>query len=262
MAYTEWGDAENPDVLVCVHGLTRNGRDFDHAAEVFAKRYRVVCPDVVGRGRSDRVDAALYEFPQYVADLVTLIARLDVPRVRWLGTSMGGLIGMVLAAMPRSPIAKLALNDVAPVAKVEALRRIASYVGKAPTFATEDDAERYLRGITPPSPGMSDAQWRAFSKHLTRRRDDGAYELNYDPGIARPAATADLVLWPYYDAVRCPTFLLRGGVSDLVSADTARELETRGPRARHVDVPGAGHTPMLLDDAAELAPLQRFFEED
>lgn len=254
MAYTEWGDLANPKVLVCVHGLTRCGRDYDFLAQALAADYRVVCPDVVGRGRSDwLVNKSLYGAAQYSADMTNLLARLDVPAVDWVGTSMGGLIGMVLAAQPKTPIRRLLLVDVGPVITAAALTRIAGFVGLAPPFDSLEQAEAYLRVVAAPFGQLTDAQWRHLTEHSTKRQPDGKYHVHYDPGIAEPFREAmkegkDHELWPIYDAIRCPTQVLRGETSDVLLRETADEMSRRGPRAKVVEVAGVGHAPMLLDD--------------
>ena len=169
MAYTEWGARDNPRVLLCVHGLTRNGRDFDNLARSMASEYRVICPDVVGRGVSDWLLVKTdYGFPQYVNDMITLLARLDVEEVHWVGTSMGGLIAMIIAALPGTPISRLVLNDVGPVITVEAIERIAEYVGNAPVFPDLDAAEAYIRAISAPFGPLTDAQWRHLTEHAVK----------------------------------------------------------------------------------------------
>ena len=173
MAYTEWGEPDNSNVLVCVHGLTRCGRDFDFLAQAMAHEYRVVCPDVVGRGRSDWLaNKSLYGVPQYLADMVTLLARLDVTSVDWVGTSMGGLIGMVLAAHANTPIRRLLLVDVGPVVTAASIARIGEFVGRAPRFDSIEQAEAYLRVVAAPFGALSDAQWRHLTEHTvkTQRR--------------------------------------------------------------------------------------------
>ncbi len=187
MAYTEWGDPANPRVLVCVHGLTRCGRDFDYLAEALSGEYRVVCPDVVGRGRSDWLrNKTYYGIPQYAADMVTLLARLDADGVHWLGTSMGGLIGMALAALDDTPITRLVLNDVGPVLTAVSLARIAEYVGQAPRFETMAQAEAFVRFVSAPFGKLTDPQWRHLTTHVVKTAADGKIEFRYDPGIAEP----------------------------------------------------------------------------
>ncbi|MFN4148470.1 MAG: alpha/beta fold hydrolase [Rhodocyclaceae bacterium] len=254
MAYVEWGDPANPHVLVCVHGLTRCGRDFDFLAERLADRYRVVCPDVVGRGMSDWLrEARHYRIEQYAQDMVALIARLDVERVDWLGTSMGGIIGMALAAQPGTPIARLILNDVGPKIPAAALQRIGEYLATPPDFASPEEAEAYIRVIAAPFGKLTDAQWRHLTRHVIKAGPNGRFQLRYDPGIAVPYAEAardgqDIDLWPLYDAIRCPTLVIRGAQSDLLGRETVAEMARRGPRAQSVEIAGVGHAPMFLDD--------------
>ena len=251
IAYLEWGDPRNRDVLVCVHGLTRCARDFDALARALCSQFRVVCPDVAGRGDSDRLaDPMLYATPQYVCDLVTLISRLDVETVNWLGTSMGGLIGMALAAQSGTPVKRLVLNDAGPVVAKAALERIGSYVGRAPVFQTFEEAEKYIRTVCAPFGPHSDAQWRFLTEIWVRKSDDGTYRAHYDPRIAEPFRSTmpekDMELWHHYDAIRCPTLVLRGANSDLLSKKTTQEMTSRGPKARVVEIPEVGHAPTLM----------------
>lgn len=265
MAYVEWGDAANPKVLVCVHGLTRSSRDFDFLAQALAADYRVVCPDVVGRGRSDWLrNPSLYGLPQYCADMTTLLARLNVERVHWVGTSMGGLIGMALASQPETPITRLVLNDVGPVIAAVSLARIGDYLGNAPRFDSIEQAEVFVRLVSATFGSFSDAQWRHLTLHVTRTAADGKVEFAYDPGIAQPfremqAASdgKDVELWSLYDGIACPTLLLRGATSDLLTHDAALQMSRRGPRAHLVEVPGVGHAPMLMDES-QVAPVRDF----
>ncbi|MHB1373468.1 MAG: alpha/beta fold hydrolase [Thauera sp.] len=254
VAYTEWGDPHNPRVLLCVHGLTRNGRDFDELARALADDYRVVCPDVVGRGRSDwlRVKAD-YGFPTYLNDMVTLIARLDAETVHWVGTSMGGIIGMLLASQQHTPITRLVLNDVGPVITAASLQRIAQYVGKAPRFASMAAAEAYIREVSAPFGPLTDAQWQHLTTYSVRAAADaqGGVEMIYDPGLGDVFRAApilqDIDLWPVYEGVRCPTLALRGADSDLLEPATLAAMAVRGPRAQTVEFAGVGHAPMLMD---------------
>jgi len=252
MAYTEWGERDNPNVLVCVHGLTRNARDFDDLARAMATDYRVICPDVVGRGRSDWLrDPSGYGFPQYVADMMVLLARLDVDTVHWCGTSMGGLIGMFIASLDGTPITRLVLNDVGPVITAESIKRIGEYVGRAPRFDTYEDAEKYIRLVSAPFGSLSDAQWLHLTETSLRHAADGRLEMRYDPGIGevfrRMPVTQDVDLWPIYDRIRCPTLVVRGADSDLLTPKTLEAMASRGPRPQTVVVPNVGHAPMFLD---------------
>ncbi len=251
MAYVEWGDPRNRNVLVCVHGLSRCARDFDDFARAMCDQYRVVCPDVAGRGDSDRLpDPMLYVVPQYVGDMVTLIARLDVEAVHWVGTSMGGLIGMALAAQAGTPVHKLVLNDAGPVISKASLERIATYLGLAPAFPSIEKAEEYVRAVSAPFGPHSDAQWRHLTEVWVRKSDDGSYRAHYDPRIAEPFRAAlpekDLDLWAHYDAVRCATLVLRGERSDLLRRETCAQMASRGPKAKIVEIPGIGHAPTLM----------------
>ncbi len=259
MAYWDWartGDrgAAHDRVLVCVHGLSRQGRDFDTLARALRDGWRVVCPDVVGRGESDRLaDPAGYQIQGYVADMVTLLARLDAKSVHWVGTSMGGLIGMVLAALPGSPIESLVLNDIGPAIDAEGIARIAAYVGQPLTWANEDDAAAYLLTISQGFGIHSREQWLALTRPMLRR-DGARWRLHYDPAIAvalravTPAAAAagEAALWAAYDTVRCPTLVLRGTDSDVLSPATAGAMRERGPRAVLHEFAGVGHAPMLV----------------
>jgi pimeloyl-ACP methyl ester carboxylesterase len=252
MAYNEWGERDNPNVLVCVHGLTRNSRDFDDLARAMATDYRVICPDVVGRGRSAWLASpAGYGLPQYVADMVTLLARLDVESVHWFGTSMGGLIGMFIASQEDSPISRLVLNDVGPVITGESLKRIGEYVGRAPKFETFEDAEKYIRLVSAPFGALSDAQWRHLTETSLRHADDGRLEMRYDPGIGEAFRQAtvfqDVDLWPIYDRIRCPTLVVRGADSDLLRPETVAAMAERGPRPQTVEIANVGHAPMFME---------------
>jgi pimeloyl-ACP methyl ester carboxylesterase len=252
MAYLEWGDGTK--TLICVHGLTRCARDFDRiAGEMVRHGYRVICPDVAGRGDSDWLaNAAEYAVPTYASDMQTLIAWLEVKSVYWLGSSLGGLIGMTLAAMPDSPVTKLVLNDVGPVLTAVSLDRIGSYIGKWPPLPNLDAAEQYVRSISTTFGPHTDAEWRLLTEHVVRRNSDGSLRMHYDPAIAVPFNAElphkDVELWGTYDAIRCPTLVLRGEQSDLLTRDVAKQMASRGPRAKMVEIPGVGHAPTLLHD--------------
>ncbi len=265
MAYWEWpsrAGASSPTV-VCVHGLTRNGRDFDALADRLSRNWRVVCPDMIGRGRSDRApDPALYVLPQYIADCVTLIARLDVERLAWIGTSMGGLMGMLLAAMPGNPIERLVLNDIGPVLDPTGRQRIADYVGDDPVYDTRSAAVADMRERMRSFGPHTDEQFELLVRHYLVPRG-GAWGFHYDPAIAVPFRNLQFEppdLWPAYDAIRVPTLLVRGAESDLLSAATAAEMGQRGPRAREVVFTGVGHAPSIIDDA-QIDAVQGFLDE-
>jgi pimeloyl-ACP methyl ester carboxylesterase len=252
LAYCEWGAPDAPRTLICVHGLTRNGRDFDSLAATLAQQgYRVACPDVVGRGTSDWLaDPAGYGYPQMLADAAALVARLGVGQLDWVGTSMGGLIGMMLAAQPKTPIARLVINDVGPFIPKAALARIAGYLGQNPVFPDLAEAEAYIRRVHAPFGALSDTQWRHLTEH-SLRPDEGGLRLRYDPAIAQAFAgePEDVDLWSLWDAITIPVLLLRGAQSDLLLSETAAEMTRRGPRAELVEIPGCGHAPALMDPA-------------
>ncbi len=256
MAYTEWGDPLNPRVLVCVHGLTRVGRDFDRLARALVDHYRVVCPDVVGRGRSDRLRQPMhYVVPQYVADMVTLIARLNAQSLHWVGTSMGGLIGISLAGLADSPISRLVINDVGPRLDAAAIARIGAYVGAPVRFAGVEEAIDYVMKVAAPFGLRTREEWREITEPSLRRDGDG-FVLHYDPLIAEPfkavtpelAAAGEAATWKLFDAIACPTLLTRGAESDLLSRATADELVRRNPNVRLVEFAGVGHAPMFFHD--------------
>lgn len=247
--YYEWGDADNPNVLICVHGLTRNGRDFDDLAGALSSEYRVLCPDMAGRGKSEWLTHKEdYGYPLYCSDMAALIARSGAQQVDWIGTSMGGLVGMFLAAQPDSPIRSLVMNDVGAFIPKASLERLSSYIGKDPRYASFDEFEQYIRAVSAPFGPLTDAQWRHLAQTNARQFEDRRWGPNYDPalGLAFRVTPADVVLWPFWDQVRCPTLLLRGADSDLLLAETAQEMTRRGPNAKLVEFAGIGHAPMLM----------------
>ncbi len=263
VVYHEWGDPGNREIVICVHGLARNGRDFDVLAEALAPDFRVFAIDMPGRGESDWLaDPADYGFPTYLTTLTALIARSGADTVAWVGTSMGGLLGIVLAAQPKSPVRRLVVNDVGPTIEPAALERIGTYVGANPTFDTYGEIERYVRTVSAPFGTLDDRQWEWLTRTNVRQQPDGRWRLAYDPGIAVPFRTAPAPpdLWPLWEAIRCPTLVLRGAQSDLLSAPTARAMTERGPRAALIEVPDVGHAPMLLD-SGQVEPVLRFLRE-
>jgi len=264
MAYWQWGCVQAPHVVLCVHGLTRQGRDFDVLAQALLARagadLQVVCPDVVGRGRSDWLaDPALYQLPTYGADMQALLAQLRPQRLDWVGTSMGGLIGIGLAGQPGQPypIRRLVLNDVGPTIEWSAVERIRSYVGRHMRFDSEEQAADALWQISQGFGPHTREQWLALTRPMLKPAPEGqGYVLHYDPAIAIPmrdmtpqsAAQGEAVLWRLYDAITARTLLLRGADSDLLSGPTAQAMTRRGPRARLVEFPGVGHAPTLVAD--------------
>ena len=247
-AFTGHGAAARP--VVCVHGLTRNGRDFDHLARVLAAERRVICPDVVGRGLSDPLtNPGDYALPTYVAHMAQLLSRLGLAEVDWVGTSMGGLIGMGLAAMEASPIQRLVLNDIGPFLPKTALERINTYLGLDLRFASVDALEAHLREIHAGFGPLTDAEWRHLAEFSAARREDGRFGLNYDQRLGTPMKTGpieDVDLWPVWDQIRCKVLVIRGTDSDLLLPEIAAEMAARGPRAEVITVDGTGHAPALM----------------
>ncbi|HEX8613980.1 MAG TPA: alpha/beta hydrolase [Telluria sp.] len=267
MSYKEWGDEANPRVLVCVHGVTRVGDDFDSLARALAGHYRVVAPDVVGRGRSGRLaNPQLYCVPQYVSDMVTLIARVTADSgndgddgddgVDWFGTSMGGLIGLALASLPGTPVRKLVLNDIGPTLDPAALLRIGDYIGQDLRFPTFEAAAGFVREVSQSFGEHTEEEWHKLASDVLRQDVDGQWVRHYDMGLALPfrsatpeSARADqAMLWAAYDAIACPTLLVRGEHSDLLSRATAAEMAARGPCAALVEIPNVGHAPTFIHD--------------
>ena len=279
IAYTEWGEARNPHVVLCAHGLSRNSRDFDRLAAAIEDDCRVVCMDVVGRGDSDwLIDKSGYSFSTYLGDAAALIARVTTPvgggllenlqsrllgrrapaTLDWIGTSMGGLMGMLLAAKRGSPIRRLVMNDVGPFVPWNALIRLKGNVGEETRFADYADVERYVRRACNSFGQLDDAFWEHLARHAAVREDDGTYRLRYDPAISRglpvhldpelpigPEFLRGIDLWGAWDAVDCPVLVLRGGESEVLRADTVEEMRRRKPELQVVEFPGVGHVPAL-----------------
>lgn len=254
MHYYDWGDPENSRVVICVHGLTRNGRDFDFLAQALSRDFRIVCPDVAGRGRSDWLESKQdYGYAQYMTDMTALLARVTAgaeKTIYWVGTSMGGLLGIIMAAMPKNPIRKLVVNDAGMLVPKAALERLALYVGKDPRFATLDALEAHVRHISAPFGALNDEQWRHLTVHSAKQHADSTWGFRYDPAIANAFSGElnDIDLSAYWDAVRCPTLLLRGADSDILLRATAEAMTQRGSKATLVEFQAVGHAPMLMSD--------------
>ena len=266
MAYWQWGDPAAAHTVLCVHGLTRQGRDFDVLAQILVARadgaLRVVCPDVVGRGKSDWLtDPMGYQIPHYVGDMLELLAHLKPQTLDWVGTSMGGIIGMFACSLAHTvgaPVRRLVLNDVGPTIEWSALQRIGQYLGKSGQFASEQQAADAMWAIASSFGPHTPAQWLALSKPMLKRVSsavqEAIYALHYDPAIAIPfglatpesAAQGEAALWQAYDAISAQTLLVRGADSDLLSRATALQMTQRGPKARLVEFAGVGHAPTLI----------------
>ena len=269
MAYWRWGDPANPRVLLCVRGLSRQGRDFDVLARELSAHWQVICPDVVGRGHSDWLaDPKSYQLFTYASDMVVLVQHLraslglakeQLLDIDWVGTSMGGLIGMGFSSVPPEVsgvrLRRFVLNDVGPRLRLEALLRIGDYLGRPIRFASEQEAADYLWTISTGFGPHTPAQWLALSRPLLRPAPDGqGLVLHYDPAIAEPfkgftaetVAAGEAAVWQVYDALRCEVLLMRGADSDLLDHATAVEMSQRGPRAKLIELAGVGHAPTLI----------------
>jgi pimeloyl-ACP methyl ester carboxylesterase len=253
ISYNEWGAEKANHTLICVHGLTRNSHDFDTLAQQLSSNTRVICPDIVGRGHSDRfLNAKHYGFPQYLSDMTALIARLNVTNVDWLGTSMGGLMGMFLAIQPNSPIKRLILNDVGPYIPAAALRRIGRYAKAPPSFHTRKDAEAYIRTIYAPFGLLTDDQWLHITNHSIRQGgEENNYILDYDPAVIQNLRfkIRSINLWAVWEKVKCPVLVIRGENSDILTLKTLDQMQVTCPKLEVLTVKDAGHAPALMDSA-------------
>lgn len=248
LAYVEWGDPLNQDIVVCVHGLTLNSRYFDWFSKACEDHYRVICPDVVGRGRSDWVAPKNYCYGQYVKDSATLISRLGMNQVNWVGTSMGGLIGIHLASMPNHPIKRLVLNDVGPYISAEAQKGISDYVGKDERFPDHDALEAHLRKLYPKFGNLSKVQWRHLARVGSLETEDNDLRLAYDPAISQAFSNreGDFSMWDLWEKVDVPILILRGSESNILTQETLEEMLARNPNAQSHVFDGIGHAPPLM----------------
>ena len=257
--YTEWGEADNPRVLICAHGLTRCGRDFDTLAKALQDQYRVICPDVAGRGESDWfIDKSDYNYAQYMNDMAVLLARTGVETVHWVGTSMGGIIGMLLASHANTPITRIVINDVGSFIPKASLERISMYLGASPRFADFESIVMAVRTVSPFGE-MSDATWRELTVPLVKQLADGSWQFRYDPGIGdsfKLGAIQDVDLSAVWEKVVCPVLITRGVDSDLLLKETfdsmCRKSGVRGVEFEHV-----GHAPMF-QEASQIEAVRAF----
>ncbi len=254
VSYMEW-DAQNDaeDTMVCVHGVTRNAHDFDFAAARLSKTRRIICPDVVGRGESDHlVDSDGYDYLQYNSDMNVLLSRLDVPKVDWLGTSMGGIIGMIMASMPQTPIRRLILNDIGPFIARDSLTKIGEYIGRSGEFRNQKEVRQYLQTNYAEFYPMTDDDWDEMVEHSCKRTSQGRYKLKMDPGVGVSfrdrISLFDVDMWDTWDNIQCPVLILRGAESSFFTKETADKMLTRGPNATLVELENSGHTPTLRND--------------
>jgi cobalt-zinc-cadmium efflux system protein len=266
MAYHAWGDPSNTQVLICVHGLTRRGSDFKTLAQAMCQDFYVVCPDVVGRGDSDRLSNPMqYAVPQYVADMIQLVKHLGAAQINWFGTSMGGLIGMMYAAMPNSPIRKMLINDVGPRIEPEAIARLGSYVGQAFSFSNRADALEKLNEICATFGDHTLEEWETYNGPMLVQHD-GKWVMHYDPDIAVPFASVnpmiakagEMAMWHVFKQIHIPVLIIRGGDSDLLSATTVAEMCKSNPYAHSIEIPNVGHAPAFVK-AEQIALAKEFF---
>lgn len=252
LSYLEWGDRDNPDVLICMHGLTRNAHDFDYLARELSKDYRVICPDALGRGDSEYIGSTLmYNFSQYLSDMVALISRVGVPEVNWLGTSMGGILGMMLASLPKTPIKKLILNDVGMVIPSLAMTRIAAYARNDLGFQNLEEAKKYFKLIMSAFGIRDEEKWDHIVKWGTRQDENGIYKLAYDPAIGQAFVSVsanDIHLETYWHDVKCPILVIRGEDSDLLTSEIVSKMSILQPHMDVLEISGAGHAPGLMNE--------------
>jgi len=259
LAYQEWGDVHNPRVVVCVHGLSRNSGDFIPLAEELAKHYRVIAPDMAGRGKSDWLeDKNLYHYGTYLADMQQLLTKLGITQCEWIGTSMGGIMGMMLAAMQPSLITKMVLNDVGSIVSAEGLQRILGYVGKNTThFPDKGAAMDYVKKVLAPFGIAGQAEWEFMLEATCELTPDKGYVLKYDPDInkaflesaSKGTAIADIDLSEYWKKVQCPILLLRGKLSDILKEDTAIKMRDERNNVTLIEWEHMGHAPALINEA-------------
>ncbi len=260
IAYTDWGNPQNPHIVICVHGMTRNCRDFDYLARALQSDCRVISVDIVGRGQSDWLEHAHdYDYyPLYLSDAVSLITHIQSQyqtaiTLDWVGISLGGLIGMFLAIQPDVPVSinKLVISDIGPLIPAAALKRIADYVGKDPHFNSFAELKQYMKAISASFGPLTEEQWDHMAIHSAREHEDGSYGFRYDPRISisfKEREIKDIDLWNQWDQLHTSTLVVRGVASDVLSSDTAMQMQVRGAKAKIVDLPGVGHAPMLMDD--------------
>lgn len=264
LAYTDWGDIENPDILICSHGLTRNKHDFDALAKKLSIKRRVVCFDLPGRGESSWLNNKLaYDYNQYTIDALMIIARTGVNKVSWLGTSMGGLLGMALASLENSPIKQLILNDVGPFIPKSALMRIADYVGNPPCFDTTSELDKYIRTIYAGFGELTNEQWEHIVRYGQRVLDSGQFTLNYDPGIAQAFKSKpleDIDLWPVWNNIQQRTLVIHGMNSDLLERSTTKKMIETHVKSELLEIQNTAHSPALMNNT-DINAIERWLDK-
>ncbi|PIE20674.1 MAG: alpha/beta hydrolase [Neptuniibacter caesariensis] len=266
VAYTEWGKPDPQRTVICAHGLTRNARDFDKLARKLSVDHHVLCPDVVGRGASDWLaDHRHYTLDQFASDQRQVIARSGANSVDWIGTSMGGLIGIMLASDKRSPIRRMIINDIGPLIPAVAIRRIKDYLCVDPVFDSLDDAEKYIREVYVQTHPMTDADWKHYAEHGVRLDEQGKYRLHNDPKIGetikRYWAFVHVNLWSRWNKIECPVLVIRGEKSDFLTEEIAEKMAKTGPKADVITIPDVGHHPSL-QSAEQIAMVTDWLDEN
>ena len=252
--YRDYGKPTGRNTLVCVHGLTRNSSDFHFLAKALMETRHIVAPDVVGRGKSDRFkDPKFYDIPQYLSDMNTLMQQVNEPSYDWLGTSMGGLMGMILASLPNNRIRRLSLDDVGPVLSGEALTRIRTYASIPLEFPDLTVAEQTLKMIYASFGPMNSEQWKYMVDHSLRLQENGTYTLDYDHNAIAAAQDTDdidqdVTFWEYWDQIKCAVLVVHVRYSDILSEDTLDQMRSRGPKFDYVMIEDTGHAPSLMPD--------------
>ncbi|MDA9975578.1 alpha/beta hydrolase [Alphaproteobacteria bacterium] len=255
LAFVDWGSRQCGRVVMCAHGLTRQGRDFDTLARAIVDDFQVIEMDVAGRGRSGWLaDKTAYNFDTYLRHAKALMEYRGVAAADWVGTSMGGIMGMLLAAEDDTPIRRLVINDAGPFVSGAALEKLGTYIGANPNFSTLQKACAYLREVHAEFGDLTDVDWSDMTVHSVNREVDGCYKLHYDPAIgdAFKERVRDVDLWSIYDRIKCPVLVLRGAESEFLTAETAREMMERGPCAELVEFLGVGHAPALMNEEQTL----------
>jgi len=260
--YREWGNPDSEHTIICVHGVTRISQDFNALAKTLSKKYRVICPDVVGRGFSDWLgNKQNYNFLQYCADMNALIAHLKINKVHWIGTSMGGIIGIILSALQNTPIQSLILNDVGPDLKRVELQRLGKYIGRAPVFETKDELFEYYKEIYQSFGELNTKEWEKMAEYSSFRESSG-YRMHYDPKIGDAFRASysffNFDLWKYWDEIECPSLLIRGKESTFFPLKTAEKMISRGADISFIEVEDIGHAPTLRTPY-EIKHIQDFF---
>lgn len=267
--YCEWGDPQNKDVVVCVHGLSRNARDFDYLAAALADKYRVICVDIVGRGKSEWLeDKSRYDYTTYVDDILKLLKHLDINKVDWVGTSMGGIIGMIVAGRYPDLIKKMVLNDIGPIIPGDAIARILKNAASKHEFRSSTDAEKALRNKMSTFGITNEEHWKHVIKHGIVKKLDSRYCFAYDPEIIPPrkiynkiraiiatilclkrrSGYSDIDLMDIWDKVSCPLLALRGKLSDVVNDDVVGIMRSSNKDIKIVELDDVGHAPMLMEE--------------